>query len=83
MATQLINFTIPKKLLKEVDLLAKKQLKSRSEILREAAMQLTKRTKEKERNFKAIYATAKKVNMSEQEAIKLVDKIRGELQINR
>jgi len=82
-ATQLINFTIPKKLLTEVDGLAKRQLKSRSEILREAAWQLTKRAKEKERNFRVIQASAERINMTEGEAIKLVDGIRNGLQINK
>jgi len=83
MTTQLINFTIPKKLLKDVDTLAKKELKSRSAVLREAASLLTKKVKEKELNFKAIRASAKRVNMKELEAIKLVDNIRSELPINK
>lgn len=83
MATQLINFTIPNKLLNDVDKLAKKQAKSRAEVLREAARQLTERVKEKERNFKAIQSSAQRIDMTEEEAIKFVDKIRDELQINK
>lgn len=83
MATQLINFTIPNNLLKDVDKLAKKESKSRAEVLREAARLLTKRAREKERNFRAIQDSAKRINMREQDAINYVDKIRNDLQINK
>ena len=83
MSTQLINFTIPNKLLGEVDKLAKKEGKSRSAVLREAAHLITARKVEKERNFKAIQANAKSISMTEQDAINLVDKIRSEIQINK
>ena len=68
MATQLINFTIPNKLLGEVDELARKEGKSRSAVLREAARLITARKDEKERNFKAIQASARRINMKEEDA---------------
>lgn len=83
MQTQLINFTIPKKLLKKVDALAKKELRSRSELLREAARRYLGERRQRAKDFAAIRRTAKKINLSEEKAMALVDKIRDTLPMNR
>ena len=83
MATQLINFTIPDKLLKDVDKLAKKESKSRAEVLRNAAHLITARSKQKDFNFSTISKSASRINLKEDEAIELVDKIRERLSINK
>ena len=83
MTTQLINFTIPNNLLRNVDKLAKKESKSRAEVLLEAARLLTRRAREKERNFRAIQESARRINMGDEEAIGFIDEIRDELQINK
>lgn len=73
METQLINFTIPKKLLQKVDFLAKKELRSRSELLREAARRYLREQKERRTFFDSIKETAKRINLSEKEALKLAE----------
>ena len=73
MQTQLINFTIPKKLLQQVDLLAKKDLRSRSELLREAVRRFLKEEKQRKENFKMIQETARRINLPEDEAMKLAE----------
>lgn len=73
MQTQLINFTIPKKLLQKIDVLAKKELRSRSELLREASRLYLERKKEQARSFKSIIKTAKRINLPEEEAMKLAE----------
>ncbi len=83
MKTQLINFTIPEKLLKEVDLLAKKQTKSRSSLLREGAYLITRKAKEKKADFVAITKSAKSLGLDQDEAIILIDEVRDRLQINK
>lgn len=83
MKTQLINFTIPKSLLRQVDLVAKKTARSRSSVLREGARLIANRVKEKDRNFRIITASAKRIDMAEEEAIGLIDKTRKGLQINK
>ena len=82
MKTQLINFTIPKSLLKQVDSVAKKSSRSRSSLLREGARLIAKRAKQRKNDFFLIRQSAKEVNLSEEEAVLLIDKIRDELQIN-
>lgn len=82
MKTQLINFTIPEKLLNELDSLAKKKERSRSSILREAARLITRRAKKRESDFARIKKSAKGVNLDEDEAIALIEKVRDKLQIN-
>ena len=83
MKTQLINFTIPNRLLEKIDTLAQQEAKSRSEILREAVRRIIAETKQRRRDFASILTSAKEVNLPEDEAIALVDKVRAKLQINR
>lgn len=83
MKTQLINFVIPKKLLQQVDLLAKKDLRSRSELLREAIRRFLKEEKQRTKDFEAIRKSAERINLSEDEAMALVDKVRRSLPMNQ
>lgn len=73
METKLINFTIPKKLLQRVDALAKKELRSRSELLREAIRAYLEEQRQRRDNFEAIIKTAQRINLSEKEAMKLAE----------
>lgn len=83
MLTQLVNFTIPKVLLKEVDLLAKKEARSRAELFREAVRIYLVSEEERRKSFAIIRAAASRNNLSEEEAIKLVDEIRDTLPMNK
>lgn len=83
MRTQLINFTIPEELLRQVDKIAKKESRSRAEFLREAARRLIREEKERQRDFTKISQAAKRVNLPENEAIALVDTLRAKLLINK
>lgn len=83
MQTQMINFVIPKELLREADLLAEKESRSRSEILREATRRYIREQKEKEKDFARIKSSAKRINMDEEEAFKLIDEIRDSLPMNQ
>lgn len=83
MNTQMINFVIPKTLLREVDALAKKESRSRSEVLREAARKFVQEETGREEDFARIRASAKRINMSEEEAIALIDEIRDTLPMNQ
>lgn len=83
MKSQLINFTIDDGLLKKVDGLAKKEAKSRSEILREAARRLVQESQLRAEDFVQITKSARRINMAEDEAVELIDKVRTKLGINR
>ena len=83
MQTQLINFTIPKPLLMKVDFLAQKEARSRSELLREALRRYLENERQRTEDFRRIKLSASKINLSEEEALDLVDKIRKELPINQ
>jgi len=83
MQTQLINFTIPKKLLKKVDVLAKKELRSRSELLREAVRRYFEEQNQRERDFEVIRKTARRINLPEDKAMTLVGKVRDALPMNQ
>ncbi|MFV1917498.1 MAG: CopG family ribbon-helix-helix protein [Patescibacteria group bacterium] len=83
MKTQLINFVIPEKLLREVDALAKKLSKSRSEVLRESARLLVEKQKQRKGDFAAIRKSAKVINIKEEDAYEFVDKIRNSLPMNK
>lgn len=83
MRTQLINFTIPKELLIQVDKMARQQTRSRSELLREAARRLIQQEKQRRGDFARISQAAKRVNLSENKAIALVEALRAQLPINR
>ena len=82
MKTQLINFTIPKSLLKQVDSLAKKTARSRSSVLREGARLIAEQSKARKDDFSIISKSAKRINLSEDEAVLLIDRTRDKLQIN-
>ena len=73
MNTQIIDFSIPKKLLAEMDRVAKATSRSRSEMLRESIRRILEEQEAKELLFKPISKSAKKVNLSEQKAIKFVE----------
>lgn len=83
MKTQLINFTIPKELLQQVDKIAKGQSRSRSEILREAARRLIREEKERQGDFATISQAAKRINLSEKETVGLIEAVRTKLPINK
>jgi len=83
MQTQLVNFTIPKPLLKKVDLLAEKELRSRSELLREAVRRYLEERRQRAEDFERIRQVAKRINIDEDEAIAFVDMIRRKLPINQ
>lgn len=83
MKTLLVNFIIPKELLKEVDKIAKRQYKSRSETLREAAKRLVDEVGQTQQDFAMIERSAKNINLSEDQAISLVESVRAKLSLNR
>jgi len=76
----MINFSIPKQLLKTVDTLAETEMKTRSELLRDAVRDYLERRVKLTRRWEAIFAfgkkraTALKINPNEVE--KLVDDYR-------
>lgn len=76
MQNQTVNISLPQPLLKMADLLAKKELRSRSELFREAIRSYLL----KEDRLKAIFAygekRAKKLKIKEADLEKLVDKYR-------
>ena len=73
MQTQMINFIIPRKLLKQIDTLAKKELRSRSELLREAARRYLEEQRQRKKLFVSIRETAKRINLPEEETLKLTE----------
>ena len=83
MKTQLINFTIPKELLEKIDRLAKKESRSRADLLREAVRRLMKEGQERQQQFLAISASGRQINLPEDKAIDLIDKVRATLPINK
>lgn len=83
MQTQLINFVIPQKLLNQVDILAKEDARSRSELLREAIRLYLKEQKQRKDDFKLIEKSAARINLSENKAFSLVDKNRKRVSINQ
>jgi len=83
MQTQLINFMIPKKLLRQADGLAKKESRSRSALLREALRLYLTSEESRKRSFEIIRASGKRNNFSEEKAIELVDKVRDTLPMNK
>ncbi len=79
----MVNFVIPNKLLSEVDLLAKEDSRSRSELIREAVRLYLKEQKAKKDDFALISKTAQRVNMDEGQAISTVDTVRRSLSSNQ
>lgn len=83
MQTQMVNFVIPNKILYQVDLLAKKDFRTRSELFREAIRRYLAEEKSRKADFMQIKKAAARVNMDENEAMELVDKVRDELPMNK
>lgn len=76
MQTQIVNISLPKKLLKMADSLATEELRTRSELFREAIRSYLSR----ELRLKSIFAygekQAKKLKIKENEVEKLIDECR-------
>lgn len=83
MQTQLVNFTIPKKILVQVDSLARKEARSRSELFREAIRSYLKEQTSKDWDFERIKQAATRINLNEKEAFRLVEKVRKTLPLNQ
>ena len=83
MDTRMINFVIPNKLLKDIDRLAKKESRSRSELLRESVRRYLMEKEQKIRDFNQIRGSAGRIKMTEEEAIKMIDDIRKTLPMNQ
>lgn len=73
MDTQIINFSIPNALLQEADRLAQKLSQSRSEFLRSAIRQSLEKEKIKSQLFSIVTRSAKRNNLSEEEALALAE----------
>lgn len=73
MNTQMINFSIPNILLQNIDKVARKTSRSRSEIIREAVRRLIEEQEEKEILFKLIADTGKKADLAEDKVVELVE----------
>lgn len=83
MQTQMVNFTIPKKILAQADKLAAKEFRSRSELFREAIRRYINEQKNKKEDFERIKKAALMINMNEEQAMILVEKVRNELPMNK
>lgn len=83
MDSQLINFTIPKNLLFQMDTWADKESRSRSELIREAIRQFLEERQLRKRDFDLILQSARRVNLGEEEAFDLIEKVRDELPMNQ
>ncbi len=79
----MINFSIPSALLQQADREAKIESRSRSELLREALRVYLNSEEARRRSFEIMRASAKRINMSEEEAIRLIDDIRDTLPMNQ
>ncbi|MBI5621013.1 ribbon-helix-helix protein, CopG family [Candidatus Gottesmanbacteria bacterium] len=83
MDTQMINFSIPTTLLRQMDRTAEIESRNRSEFLREAIRQYLQEREERQRDFALIRRSAERINMTEEEAYAYVEKIRNSLPMNR
>jgi len=79
----MINFSIPKVLLQQADQAAKNEARSRSELLREALRVYLGSEEARRQSFEIMRASAKRINMSEEDAIRLIDEIRDTLPMNQ
>lgn len=77
MDTQLINFTIPKSLLRDVDFMARQKRASRSEFLREAVRNYLQNEEARNASFSIITKTAKKINLTDKKVSQLVDEAKS------
>ena len=80
MQTRMINFSIPKKLLETVDNLAEAEMKTRSELLREAVRDYLEKRLILTKRWQAIFAYGKKkakvLGIKPTDVEKLVDEYR-------
>lgn len=83
MNTQMINFSIPTALLRQMDRAAQVESRNRSEFLREAVRQYMQEREERKQDFALIRRSAERINMTEEEAFAYVEKIRNSLPMNR
>lgn len=83
MDTQMINFSIPTTLLRQMDRVAEVESRNRSEFLREAIRQYIQEREERKRDFALMRRSAERINMTEEEAYEYVEKIRNTLPMNR
>ncbi len=83
MDTQMINFSIPTKLLRQMDRLAVQESRNRSEFLREAVRQYLQERDARKQDFTLVRRSAERINMTEEEAYAYVEKIRNTLPMNR
>ena len=83
MDTQMINFSIPTTLLRQMDRVAEVESRNRSEFLREAIRQYIQEREERKRDFALMRKSAERINMTEEEAYAYVEKIRNSLPMNR
>lgn len=83
MDTQMINFSIPTTLLRQMDRLAEEESRNRSEFLREAVRQYMQEREERKQDFALMRRSAERINMTEEEAFAYVEKIRNSLPMNR
>lgn len=83
MQMQMVNFAIPSKFLAQTDKLAKRESRSRSELFREAIRQYLYEQVTQEEDFRQIRQAAARINLPEDKAIALVEKIRNDLPMNK
>jgi metal-responsive CopG/Arc/MetJ family transcriptional regulator len=80
MQTQIVNFSIPKKLLKTVDGLAELELKTRSELLRDALRDYLEKRLTLKKRWEVIFdygqEKAEDLRLKETDIEKLVDEYR-------
>lgn len=79
----MINFSIPTPLLQQMDRAAQEESRNRSEFLREAIRVYLDSEEARRRSFEIMRASAKRVNMSEEEAVRAIDAIRDSLPMNQ
>ncbi len=69
MNTQTVNISLPKDLLEAIDNVAKKEARTRSELIREAARSYLKRVTTWERIFELGQRTAQRMNIKSEEDV--------------
>jgi CopG family transcriptional regulator / antitoxin EndoAI len=77
MDTQMINFSIPKALLKKLDAVAKKDTKTRSEALRDAVRVYVTQQSSWEDLFDLGKERAERMNLKQKDVEALVDEVRS------
>lgn len=79
----MINFSIPTSLLRQMDRVARDGSRNRSEFLREAIRTYLNGEESRRQSFEIMRASARRINMSEEEAVRLIDEIRDTLPMNK